>query len=70
MTKETMPAEAERVFCEVCLKRVPKSAAVMAEAKECVAYFCGSDCYGKWSRQRQPAARAVQDARRNASALR
>ncbi len=42
----------ERVFCEVCLKEVPKSEAAMAEARDYVAYFCGLDCYQKWMDQR------------------
>ena len=42
----------ERVFCEVCLKEVPKSEAAMAEARDYVAYFCGLDCYEKWMSQR------------------
>ena len=42
----------ERVFCEVCLKEVPKSEAAMAEARDYVAYFCGLDCYRKWMDQR------------------
>lgn len=46
----------ERVFCEVCLKEVPKSEAAMAEARDYVAYFCGLDCYQKWMDQRSPEA--------------
>lgn len=42
-------AEPEKVFCEVCLKAVPKSAASMAEARDQIAYFCGLDCYRKWA---------------------
>ena len=42
----------ERVFCEVCLKEIPKSEAAMAEARDYVAYFCGLDCYEKWTSQR------------------
>lgn len=54
----------ERVSCEICLKEVPRSAAVMAEVREYVAYFCGLECYEKWVEQRagepspQPAAPA------------
>ena len=45
----------ERVFCEVCLKEVPKSEAAMAEARDYVAYFCGLECYEKWMGQRSEA---------------
>ena len=44
----------ERVFCEVCAKVVPKSAALWAEAKDYVAYFCGADCYDNWRGARIP----------------
>jgi len=45
-------AQPESVLCEVCRKEVPKSEAAMAETMDHVAYFCGPDCYGKWSSQR------------------
>ena len=48
-------AMVERVFCEICLKEVPKSEAAMAEARDYVAYFCGLDCYEKWMNQRAAA---------------
>ncbi len=37
-----------RVACEVCLKEVPKSVALVAEAADYVAHFCGLECYSKW----------------------
>lgn len=43
MTNETKSVDPQTVFCEVCLKLVPRSEAVMAEAKGYVAYFCGAD---------------------------
>ena len=42
----------ETVSCELCLREIPKSEAAMAEAREYVAYFCGLDCYQKWTEQR------------------
>ncbi len=54
MRKRTKPADPQSVFCEVCLKRVPQSEAVMAEARDYVAYFCGLDCYDKWRRGHSP----------------
>lgn len=41
-------AEAERVACEVCLREIPKSEAVVPEAADYVAYFCGLQCYERW----------------------
>lgn len=43
------------VFCEVCLKQVPRSEASIAEARDYVAYFCGLECYDKWQRGPAPA---------------
>jgi pyridoxine 5'-phosphate synthase PdxJ len=43
----------EQVACEVCLKEVPASEAVVPEAQDYVAYFCGLDCYQKWKTLRQ-----------------
>lgn len=48
MIRETTPAEPDQVFCAVCLRQVPRSAAAMDEARDYVAYFCGLDCYDKW----------------------
>jgi hypothetical protein len=55
MKKETRPADPDRVFCEVCAKLVPKSAARTAEAKGYVAYFCGQTCYDRWRGEVPPA---------------
>lgn len=43
-----------QVACEVCLKEVPPSEAVVSEAEDYVAYFCGTDCYQKWRSRREP----------------
>jgi len=40
------------IACEICIKEIPKSEAQVAEASEYVYYFCGSDCYDKWSKER------------------
>ena len=45
------PVDLEKVACEVCLKEVPKSEAVVPEAEDYVAYFCGLECYAKWKSQ-------------------
>ena len=54
MRKRTKPADPQSVFCEVCLKRVPQSEAVMAEARDYVAYFCSNTCYDRWRGPRAP----------------
>ena len=43
-------SDAERVACEVCLREVPRSEAVVPEATDYVAYFCGLECFEKWKR--------------------
>lgn len=48
MRKRAKSPDPQSVFCEVCLKRVPKSEALMAEARDYVAHFCGDACYGRW----------------------
>lgn len=48
MSKDDKPLKVERVACEVCMKEVPKSAAVVPEATDYVMHFCGLDCFEKW----------------------
>jgi len=45
-----MKPVAQQVPCEICLKEIPVSEAKMAEAADYVAYFCGLDCFEKWTR--------------------
>lgn len=51
MAEESKIAVPERVPCEVCLKEVPGSEALVAEVEDYVAYFCGLDCYEKWKKE-------------------
>lgn len=48
MAPETTVVDAQSVFCEVCAKTLPRSAALIAETRDYVAYFCGETCYAKW----------------------
>lgn len=52
MAANTLTMETERVACDVCLKEIPKSEAVVPEALDYVVYFCGLGCYERWERQR------------------
>ena len=36
------------VLCRVCRCEVPLSEAVVPEAVDYMAYFCGLDCYASW----------------------
>lgn len=38
----------ERVACDMCLREVPRSEAIVPEAADYVAYFCGLECLEKW----------------------
>ena len=39
------------VSCVVCECEVPLSEAVVPEASDYVAYFCGLECYDRWHTQ-------------------
>lgn len=54
MKNQDKPVELERVACDVCLKEVPISEAIVPEATDYVAHFCGLDCYQKWRVQTTP----------------
>lgn len=56
MAKITQPTDPQKVFCEVCLKTVPRVDALSSEGRDYVAYFCGAGCYDRWHRQRPPLA--------------
>ncbi|NDP37206.1 MAG: DUF3330 domain-containing protein [Rhodoferax sp.] len=45
------PVQVEQVACDICLKEVPLSEAIVPEATDYVAHFCGLDCYDKWKSQ-------------------
>jgi hypothetical protein len=49
MEPKPRPEEPRMVPCEVCLKEIPRSEAVNAEAEDYVAHFCGLDCYRAWA---------------------
>lgn len=48
MTQQDKPTEVGQVACELCLREIPQSEAVVPEATDYVAYFCGLQCYEKW----------------------
>jgi hypothetical protein len=54
MKKPAKTADPQSVFCEVCLKRVPRSEALINEARDYVAYFCSDTCYGRWRGPQSP----------------
>ena len=42
------PSHVEHIACGVCLKEVPKSGAMVAEAADYMLHFCGLECFAKW----------------------
>ena len=43
-----MTEEQEKIACHVCKKEIPKAAALNAEGKEYVHYFCNTSCLAWW----------------------
>lgn len=44
--------ELELVACDVCLKEIPKSDAMVPDVTDYIVHFCGLDCYEKWKNLR------------------
>jgi hypothetical protein len=42
---------ASKVPCAVCEHEVPLSEAVVREASDYMAHFCGLECYERWRKQ-------------------
>lgn len=56
MKAQAKPSDPRSVFCEVCLKRVPKPEALVSETRDATQYFCGAACYERWLGARPPEA--------------
>lgn len=64
MTSLRKHADGERVACEVCLKKIARSEAIVPEGRDIVAYFCGLDCFDEWRKKRDlPEERAARGRR-------
>lgn len=55
---ETGPDESGKISCDVCRKEVPISAAIIPEAADYVAHFCGLECYTQWKQHAQRSQKA------------
>jgi|GEM_PF-759887 len=51
MNTKDPTATVKHVPCSVCMKEIPISEAIVSEAKDYVANFCGLTCYDKWKNQ-------------------
>ena len=47
----THPTDVEKISCDICRKEVPLSEAMIPEAEDYVAHFCGLECYTTWKKQ-------------------
>ncbi len=39
--------------CKNCCKQIPESTAKTAEGADYIYYFCGTDCYKEWAKNRK-----------------
>lgn len=51
MTTNNTTVAPEHVTCKMCMKEIPISEAIVPEATDYVAHFCGVECYDKWRKQ-------------------
>jgi len=58
------PSETEKVSCDICRKEVPLSEAMIPEAEDYVAHFCGLDCYKQWKQQSERAKKQADKTRK------
>jgi len=48
-----MKEKVEKIPCHVCKKMIPKAAAVHAEGRDYVLYFCDIDCLDYWKKEQE-----------------
>ena len=48
MTSKTDSPEVEKVSCTICRKEIPLTEAMIPEAVDYMAHFCGLECYTQW----------------------
>jgi len=48
-----MKKKEEKIACHVCKKIIPKAAALHAEGKEYVLYFCHIDYLNYWKKEKK-----------------
>jgi hypothetical protein len=55
MVKTSDSSETEKVSCAICRKEIPLTEAVIPEAADYMAHFCGLECYAEWKQQSERA---------------
>lgn len=48
-----MSKDKEKIPCHVCRKEIPKDAAVHAEGRDYVLYFCSTECLDYWKKNKK-----------------
>jgi len=51
MATPDKPVESKLIACDMCMKEVPITEAIIPEATEYFVHFCGLACYEKWKKQ-------------------
>ena len=64
MVKPSDPSAVAIIPCDVCHKEVPLSEAVIPEATDYVAHFCGLECYSQWKQQSECAGQRGEKAKK------
>lgn len=55
------PNPAATLSCEVCLKEIPRTAALTAEGTDYVGQYCGLECYQEFLKQPEASAEAAKE---------
>ena len=55
MVTKSASTENEKVSCTICRKEIPLTAAVIPEASDYMAHFCGLECYAQWKKKSERA---------------
>jgi hypothetical protein len=64
MVKPSDSSAVNKVSCDICRKEVPLSEAMIPEAEDYVAHFCGLECYTQWKKQSELAKKLGEKAKK------
>lgn len=57
-------ADQEKIPCQVCRKMIPKAAALHAEGRDYVHYFCDTKCLVHWQKEHQEELKIIKPGKR------
>ncbi|HUW26055.1 MAG TPA: DUF3330 domain-containing protein [Gallionella sp.] len=58
MSDQPESTDVKKVPCQACRKEVPLSEAMIPEAVDYVAYFCGLECFAEWKHRSEQAGKS------------